>query len=236
MDDVRALEVPEQHDFRPGSTANIRYYFLVGALVLGALDPFGCRAAPAQTPRLSHSTLFIWNVHVARHDRFRLARTTRICVETTIDPGVIARIQAGGERVDLAAYNANIIDQAWRRFENLRLPAYFQNPERARVNPYISDVADRSCLEQPGNILVRQRIGSDPSGWGYRIAIEASQGRNRYASVIERPGIITAPSQIRVALDSDTIPVTGEPFWDVGHDSYRLGTLLINHIFAGNRL
>jgi hypothetical protein len=214
----------------------IRHYFLAGALALGALDPFGCGTAPAQaTPGPSHSTLFSRNVHVARHDRFRLTRTTRICVETIIDPGVIERIEAGGERVDLVAYNTSITNQAWQQFQNLGLPAYFENPERARVNPYIKDVADRSCLEQPGNILVRQHVGSDSTGRGYRVTIEASQGRSRYASAIERPGIITAPSRIRIALDSDTIPVTGEPFWDVGHDSYRLGTLLINHVFAGTR-
>jgi hypothetical protein len=167
-----------------------------------------------------------------------LTPASRVCVETTIDPIVRARIEASGESINEAGASNPIISGVSERFARLGLFTWVGSPERRRVTPYVDEIADHSCLEARGNVLIRQHIGADAGERGYRIAIEASQGTRRYSIAIERSSLIAISGEARemIAPDADFMPGTRTPFRDVSRDIYRLSILLIDHIFLGSRL
>jgi hypothetical protein len=213
-----------------------RTYPVLG-IAIAAASASGCAAAAVRGgPQAAGSARSV--VQVDRRDPFRLTATTRVCVEAALDPSVSRRIEASDESVTARALTFMITGLVADRFRALGLSPYLGTPERPRVVPYISDIADRSCVEQPGNVLVRLNVGADATGRGYRITIAASQGRQRYSSAIERARILMIPGETRhmIPRDGDTLPGTATPFWDVTRDSYRLSRRLTEHIFARTRL
>lgn len=239
MRKIRLLVAAAAAAVSPAQSASLLRFWSPEAAATGTFGPAAFDAAAAQTAvGRPHSASAARNVQISRRDRFRLTPTSRVCVEAMIDLAVMPRIEAGGERVSSRALTFMLTDRIWDRFHSLGLSHYLGTPERTRVNSYISDIADRSCLERRDNVLVRLRVGSDAGGRGYRITIEASQGVRHYSSAIQRTRIITVSDQTRQMIppESESVPTLGTPFWDVSHDSYRLATLLTDHIFAGNRL
>ncbi len=174
-------------------------------------------------------------ISIIRSDKLFVDQQNRFCVTSFSDSATMRLVERSGESMTswtVGAFANDTSTELQNALERAGLPT--QVPRSASSNRVV--VASpmqlpTACESKKDTIFVSIGVQSLSASGGYRVSLTAKQGRRLYIAQIDRRLLISMSMELRNGIPWDaTSTYRGEPFWDVGHDIFKLRKSLVDHL------
>lgn len=173
---------------------------------------------------------------ILRSDKLVVDAGTKFCIKGYADKATIASVRRSGEEMMPWTVGAFANDTVIALNTALIDAGYPTSTTPSRVVIDSLQQKQDTCVNKASTIFTSINVQSLPGSAGYRISLSSKQGTRQYVTRIDRMMMIPMSMEFRNGIKWDAeSDDEGKPFWDVGHDFFKLRSNLINHLFQDDR-